>query len=76
MEKPFLEILVQPQSKFRFRYKSEMTGKHGSLLGATCEVGCSSGVGGTTTPTPSTQQVVQVKVFPTVKVTSPLLMFE
>ncbi|XP_021944196.2 nuclear factor NF-kappa-B p105 subunit [Folsomia candida] len=31
--KPHLEILVQPQPKFRFRYKSEMTGKHGSLLG-------------------------------------------
>lgn len=30
---PYMEILVQPQPKFRFRYKSEMTGKHGSLLG-------------------------------------------
>lgn len=33
-KQPYLEILVQPQSKFRFRYRSEMTGKHGSLLGA------------------------------------------
>ncbi len=30
---PWLEILVEPQSKFRFRYRSEMTGKHGSLVG-------------------------------------------
>lgn len=33
-KQPYLEILVQPQSKFRFRYRSEMTGKHGSLLGS------------------------------------------
>lgn len=33
-KQPYLEILVQPQTKFRFRYRSEMTGKHGSLLGA------------------------------------------
>ena len=30
---PYLEILTEPQPKFRFRYKSEMTGKHGSLCG-------------------------------------------
>lgn len=28
---PFLQILEQPQSKFRFRYKSEMVGTHGQL---------------------------------------------
>ncbi|CAG7693776.1 unnamed protein product [Allacma fusca] len=33
MNRPYLEILIQPQSRFRFRYKSEMTGKHGSLFG-------------------------------------------
>ncbi|CAL8106454.1 unnamed protein product [Orchesella dallaii] len=33
-KQPFLEIFVQPQPKFRFRYRSEMTGKHGSLLGS------------------------------------------
>ena len=35
-QQPWLEILVQPQPKFRFRYKSEMTGKHGCILGAQC----------------------------------------
>lgn len=28
---PFLQIVDQPQSKFRFRYKSEMVGTHGQL---------------------------------------------
>lgn len=28
-----LKIIVQPVDKFRFRYKSEMMGTHGSLLG-------------------------------------------
>ena len=28
---PHLEILEQPQSRFRFRYKSEMVGTHGQL---------------------------------------------
>ncbi|KPJ18966.1 Nuclear factor NF-kappa-B p110 subunit [Papilio machaon] len=31
--KPFLRIIEQPQNHFRFRYKSEMVGTHGSLLG-------------------------------------------
>lgn len=31
---PYITILVQPMDKFRFRYKSEMVGTHGSLLGA------------------------------------------
>ncbi|XP_018365630.1 PREDICTED: nuclear factor NF-kappa-B p100 subunit isoform X2 [Trachymyrmex cornetzi] len=30
---PYLSIIVQPMEKFRFRYKSEMVGTHGSLLG-------------------------------------------
>ncbi|XP_072747604.1 nuclear factor NF-kappa-B p110 subunit isoform X2 [Anoplolepis gracilipes] len=30
----YISILVQPMDKFRFRYKSEMVGTHGSLLGA------------------------------------------
>jgi len=65
---PYLEIVVQPQSKFRFRYKSEMTGKHGSLLGASSSdtatrfstlsvSNCASSSGNNTT-----------KTFPTVKV--------
>lgn len=29
----YLSILVQPMDKFRFRYRSEMVGTHGSLLG-------------------------------------------
>ncbi|KAJ8667558.1 hypothetical protein QAD02_009221 [Eretmocerus hayati] len=33
VEKPSIEILVQPVDKFRFRYKSEMMGTHGSLSG-------------------------------------------
>ncbi|XP_050664074.1 putative transcription factor p65 homolog isoform X2 [Leptidea sinapis] len=32
-KKPFLQIIEQPQSYFRFRYKSEMIGTHGCLLG-------------------------------------------
>lgn len=28
---PYIHILDQPQSKFRFRYKSEMVGTHGQL---------------------------------------------
>lgn len=31
--KPFLSIVEQPVTKFRFRYKSEMHGTHGSLTG-------------------------------------------
>ncbi|XP_029177130.1 nuclear factor NF-kappa-B p100 subunit isoform X2 [Nylanderia fulva] len=31
---PYISIVVQPMDKFRFRYKSEMMGTHGSLLGA------------------------------------------
>ncbi|XP_032670815.1 nuclear factor NF-kappa-B p100 subunit isoform X2 [Odontomachus brunneus] len=30
---PYLEIIVQPAEKFRFRYKSEMMGTHGALVG-------------------------------------------
>ncbi|XP_070156251.1 nuclear factor NF-kappa-B p110 subunit isoform X2 [Polyergus mexicanus] len=30
---PYISILVQPMDKFRFRYRSEMVGTHGSLLG-------------------------------------------
>lgn len=30
---PYISVLVQPMEKFRFRYKSEMVGTHGSLLG-------------------------------------------
>lgn len=30
---PYLEILEHPIEKFRFRYKSEMAGTHGSLTG-------------------------------------------
>ncbi|EEZ97717.1 relish [Tribolium castaneum] len=30
---PFLRIIEQPIDRFRFRYKSEMTGTHGSLCG-------------------------------------------
>lgn len=30
---PFLQIIEQPVDKFRFRYKSEMAGTHGSLNG-------------------------------------------
>lgn len=32
---PFLRIIEQPVNKFRFRYKSEMHGTHGSLTGQT-----------------------------------------
>lgn len=32
--KPYIEIIEQPVDKFRFRYKSEMMGTHGSLAGA------------------------------------------
>ncbi|CAG9795155.1 unnamed protein product [Diatraea saccharalis] len=31
--RPYLRIVEQPQSHFRFRYKSEMVGTHGCLLG-------------------------------------------
>lgn len=31
---PHLVILEQPIEKFRFRYKSEMIGTHGSLVGS------------------------------------------
>ncbi|XP_013200231.2 uncharacterized protein LOC106142858 isoform X1 [Amyelois transitella] len=31
--RPFLRIVEQPQDHFRFRYKSEMVGTHGCLLG-------------------------------------------
>lgn len=30
---PFLRITEQPVEKFRFRYKSEMHGTHGALMG-------------------------------------------
>ena len=30
---PFLQVIEQPVEKFRFRYKSEMMGTHGSILG-------------------------------------------
>lgn len=30
-EQPYLKIVEQPVEKFRFRYKSEMTGMHGTL---------------------------------------------
>ncbi|XP_043464690.1 nuclear factor NF-kappa-B p110 subunit isoform X2 [Leptopilina heterotoma] len=33
LEPPYIKILVQPVDKFRFRYKSEMMGTHGSLSG-------------------------------------------
>lgn len=32
-DKTEIKIIVQPVDKFRFRYKSEMMGTHGSLLG-------------------------------------------
>lgn len=32
-DKPFMEVVEQPIDKFRFRYKSEMHGTHGSLTG-------------------------------------------
>lgn len=34
---PYLKILEQPIDRFRFRYKSEMTGTHGSLCGQTSD---------------------------------------
>ncbi|XP_063619489.1 nuclear factor NF-kappa-B p100 subunit [Cydia splendana] len=34
-ERPFLRIVEQPQDHFRFRYRSEMVGTHGCLLGKT-----------------------------------------
>lgn len=34
---PSLVITEQPVEKFRFRYKSEMHGTHGSLMGRTSE---------------------------------------
>jgi Rel/ankyrin family protein len=33
LDLPYLEIVEQPQDKFRFRYKSEMHGTHGCILG-------------------------------------------
>lgn len=30
---PYLKITVQPAEKFRFRYRSEMMGTHGALVG-------------------------------------------
>jgi Rel/ankyrin family protein len=30
---PYLKIIEEPVEKFRFRYKSEMMGTHGSILG-------------------------------------------
>jgi nuclear factor NF-kappa-B p105 subunit len=33
MPLPYLEIIEQPLQPFRFRYKSEMHGTHGSLMG-------------------------------------------
>ncbi|CAG9559794.1 unnamed protein product [Danaus chrysippus] len=33
---PYLYIVEQPQNHFRFRYKSEMIGTHGCLLGKSC----------------------------------------
>ncbi|XP_011644523.1 nuclear factor NF-kappa-B p100 subunit isoform X2 [Pogonomyrmex barbatus] len=32
-DEAYISILMQPMEKFRFRYKSEMVGTHGSLLG-------------------------------------------
>lgn len=32
--KPYLRITEQPVEKFRFRYKSEMHGTHGALMGS------------------------------------------
>ncbi|XP_060525555.1 nuclear factor NF-kappa-B p110 subunit isoform X2 [Cylas formicarius] len=32
-KKPFLKFIEQPTNKFRFRYRSEMAGTHGSLCG-------------------------------------------
>ncbi|XP_012346984.1 nuclear factor NF-kappa-B p110 subunit [Apis florea] len=34
IETPYITILEQPVDKFRFRYKSEMVGTHGSLVGS------------------------------------------
>ncbi|KAJ2951951.1 hypothetical protein O0L34_g4210 [Tuta absoluta] len=34
-KRPYLRIIEQPQDHFRFRYKSEMVGTHGCLLGKT-----------------------------------------
>jgi hypothetical protein len=32
-ELPYVRLIEQPVEKFRFRYKSEMMGTHGSILG-------------------------------------------
>jgi len=61
-KRPYLEILVEPQAKFRFRYKSEMTGKHGSLIGVPGTGYLRPG----TPPSPSSQN--GSKLYPTVKV--------
>jgi nuclear factor NF-kappa-B p105 subunit len=37
MPAPYLKILEQPLQPFRFRYKSEMHGTHGSLMGVGTE---------------------------------------
>jgi Rel/ankyrin family protein len=37
VELPYLQITEQPVEKFRFRYKSEMMGTHGSILGRTSD---------------------------------------
>jgi hypothetical protein len=34
MGRPYLEVMEQPSREFRFRYKSEMNGPHGNLMGA------------------------------------------
>ncbi|GBP65303.1 Nuclear factor NF-kappa-B p110 subunit [Eumeta japonica] len=43
--RPYLRIIEQPQDHFRFRYRSEMVGTHGCLLGR------SDGTKGKTHPT-------------------------
>jgi len=57
---PYLEIIIQPQSKFRFRYKSEMSGKHGSLLGSTSHI--------PQPHSPLCPTQTEFKTYPTVKV--------
>lgn len=37
MQGPYLEIVEQPVSNFRFRYRTEMQGTHGAILGASCK---------------------------------------
>ncbi len=64
---PYMEIVVQPQSKFRFRYKSEMTGKHGSLLGV-MSTPSKSTIVEEQPGTSSSSSGIQSKLFPSVKV--------